>query len=126
MRYTQMRMLIIRSEQMRAFESAELARWIGAHVREFFPVHCRALGTTGVVEMVREGISKAAAWGFTEPRHCCQYVAIMFLFGEDFDRREKWVAEVLNEEPSLPPAARMAGLFDAARARLRRLAGQGS
>ena len=120
--------LSIRAQQMRAFETAALAGWIEAHIREFFPEHCQALGPAGLARVVEQGIAKAARLGFTDARHCCQFVKLTIMFGEDFERTEPWAIEALGASEALAGTSgkqaelRIGHLFEAGMEQLRSLA----
>ncbi len=93
--------LVIRQAQLEAFAAAAeqgFERRLVKLLRQQFPDDCVDLGDDGVTEVVELGIQRAAAHGLQVEGDVCLFVAMMFLFGPEFD-----------EDPALPWAARVLG-----------------
>lgn len=115
-------MLTIRDEQFKAFSQAGVKKfeeWMLAHLRRFFPKECLVLGDAPVLETIRKGIDRAAAYEMTSKSDVCKYIDLMVVFGPDFDtdKRFPWAGEVLAERRS--SSAKMQALHAAARKHLR-------
>jgi len=81
-------MLQLRKEQMQAFAAAAEERFaveLVDHLFHFSPFHARQLGTDVVGSIVRYGIEKAKAYGFTQKGPIRFYLELMFLLGSAFD-----------------------------------------
>lgn len=119
-------MLVIRREQMRAFEDAHFIEWLRQHLSGFFPERCLELGPEGVSHAIADGLARARARGFQEPEDLCRFLDLMFAFGFQFDRDESysWAYELLNAPEITSPTERMDLLIAAAKAHL--LAAQGA
>jgi hypothetical protein len=119
-------MLVIRREQMRAFEDAHFIEWLRQHLSGFFPERCLELGPEWVSHAIADGLARARARGFQEPEDLCRFLDLMFAFGFQFDRDESysWASELLNAPEITSPTERMDLLIAAAKAHL--LAAQGA
>jgi hypothetical protein len=116
--------LVVRRAQLDALgepRRLEFVERTARHLARFFPERCAALGEEEVKAAVQHGIRRAAAHGFTTERDVCKYIDLMFLFGWDFDRGERWAAETLAQ--SAPAAERLEALFDRAMRRASRAPG---
>ncbi len=105
----------IRPEQYGALDELAISDFearVTAHIQEFFPQQCEELGPKGTHEFIRYGIAKAASYEITDETEVCQYIDLMFGFGEDFDSdpEQAWAAQVLNS-PQVPPLERMSTLL---------------
>jgi hypothetical protein len=81
-------MLVIRRQQMLAFESTALQSFedeMVAHSREFSPRLCEVLGDEQLRLAVRSAISRAMAYGLTNRGPIRLFIELMFLFGSGFD-----------------------------------------
>lgn len=112
-------MLLIRREQMEAFQKAALTRFecqMVAHLQEFAPTHCEALTNSGVLEVVRLGINRASKYGLTHRGPVRLHIELMFLMGSyfDIDPQLQWVAAALNDPKTLNQDDRANCLYDAA------------
>ncbi len=101
-------MLVIRPEQMEAFEQAALRNFeqrAAEHLRETFPKHARFLGEGGVRDVVRHGLEKARGYGFSSERGFLLYLELMLLVGGGFDEDPQlpWAAQVLSSQSSAEP-----------------------
>lgn len=113
-------MLVIRNEQMRAFEDAQFIEWLRQHLSRFFPERCLELGPETVSNTIADGLARARARGFQEPADLCRFLDLMFAFGLQFDRDESypWASELLNAPEITNPTERMDLLIAAAKAHL--------
>ena len=81
-------MLIIRREQVEAFEQAALRAFeneMVGHSREFSPILCELLGEEQLRGALRQAMSRAQSYGFTNQGPIRLYVELMFLCGSHFD-----------------------------------------
>jgi hypothetical protein len=81
-------MLVIRREQMDAFREASLRSFEDAMVRHLFafaPSHSSGIGEDNVRRVVRLGLERASAYGFTNRGPVRFYLELMFQFGSYFD-----------------------------------------
>ncbi|MFT3771553.1 MAG: hypothetical protein QM820_39565 [Minicystis sp.] len=70
-------MLKIKKRQMdalRRYVRGSFEDAMCAHVAQYFPRKCAALGEPGVREVVRYGVERAAAHGFEEPQEMGAYI----------------------------------------------------
>lgn len=110
-------MLVIRSEQLRAFEGAlvdgfvaRAAQWVAEHHAD----QARALGADGVRKSVREAIRRARLAGIVDEHGILLYLRAMYERGHEFDR-EPWAAFL--GDPAVEPATKLVELADALRGR---------
>jgi hypothetical protein len=97
--------LRIRPEQLAALDAAMVANLrqrIVEHVHDCWPDECRALGD-GVKTMVRDGMARAAEYGFTTEIDVAAFVDFTFLLGARFDTEEEFVRETLANPDLAPP-----------------------
>jgi hypothetical protein len=118
-------MLIIREQQMKAFERAAEARFaetLAGHITETFPAACGALGPAQVRKFVETGIARAAHHGFHMERDIYLYLCLMFMLGSWFDEdvQLNWAARHL----AVPSPGRMRKLHEAALKYLDEVAGE--
>jgi hypothetical protein len=88
-------MLIIRKEQMKAFENDALRRFEGEmllHSKEFTPRLCKVLGDEQLRVAVRQAMERADSYGFTNRGPIRLYIELMFLYGSDFDTDPQYPA----------------------------------
>lgn len=112
-------MLIIRSDQKRAFPRAveeNLECRLVAHAQRVFPEQCERMGEPAVRERVRAGMAAARRWGIEGQYDVSRYVDLLFLLGPDFGADDgcPWARPILAD-PSLAPAARLDKLYERAR-----------
>jgi hypothetical protein len=87
-----------------------------AHVNQFFPDQCQALGAAAVHEWIAHGIEQAQRYGIVAERDVSKYIDIMFVFGRDFDAgsRYPWAAPILLAR-AVDPTHKLNYLFETAR-----------
>jgi len=81
-------MIKVRSAQMKVFEDEALKRFeneMVLHSKEFSPRLCEVLGDDQLRVAVRQSMSRADSYGFTNRGSVRLYIELMFLFGSDFD-----------------------------------------
>jgi hypothetical protein len=105
-------MLVIRAEQIAAFEQAMLSSFecsLVEHLREFAPSDAQELGLAALRRVVREGRESAARLGITDRDDIRLYTELMFLLGSGFatDPQYAWAAAALAE-PETPQESRAA------------------
>jgi hypothetical protein len=105
--------LTVRAAQIDALSAAHLERQIAEHLRGFASARCEELGD-GLGDFVRGGIAKARRLGFEAAGHVAQFVALMALFGPDFDTdpRLPWAGEILRDPEIEHPGTRMVLLVE--------------
>jgi hypothetical protein len=108
-------MLLIRESQMQMLSRESSFEWMAAHLREFFPAECEALGADGLDERITDGIGSAASYGFESQVHISQYLDLTFVLGPDFDADPSlpWAASILSN-PALSAERRMELLLETA------------
>ena len=94
-------MIKVRSAQMKVFEDEALKRFeneMVLHSKEFSPRLCEVLGDDQLRVAVRQAMSRADRYGFTNRGPLRLYIEMMFLFGSDFDTDPQYpeVAEILD------------------------------
>ena len=112
-------MLKIRKEQMDAFSEAALRSFEGrmaAHLGEFFPKQCKALGEAHVRDTIRYGIERAKTFGIVSSRDVAKYVVLMIALGRNFDGDPKlpWAGDILRDSELADPGVRVDLLYDEA------------
>lgn len=108
-------MLVIHEEQVEALRQAGLHRFeeeMAAHLAEFSPAHCEALGEERLRQAVHLGVAQAYGHGFTFRGPVRLYLELMLLFGGHFDTDPQypWAAEAmegLTEETQMPHAVQL-------------------
>jgi len=96
-------MLVIRAEQMDMLKEAALRSFEDAMVRHlylFAPHHCEGIGEENVRRVIRLGLERSAAYGFTARGPVRFYLELMFMFGSHFDtdpQLPRWTAEILQD-----------------------------
>jgi hypothetical protein len=81
-------MLKIRKEQVEVFEQAAVRNFeeqMVQHLKEFAPRHSEIIGESGVRQVIRLGLERAAKYGLTNRGPVRFYIELMFMFGSDFD-----------------------------------------
>lgn len=94
-------MLIIRKEQMKAFENDALRRFedeMVVHSKEFTPRLCKVIGDEQLRVALRQTMERADTYGFTNRGPIRLYIELMFLYGNDFDTDPQYpsLGKVLN------------------------------
>jgi hypothetical protein len=72
------------------------------HLERFFPAHCAALGPEATRRAISRGVDRAASYRIVGQRDVCNFIDVMFLFGEDFDRVHLWAASALTAHDTTP------------------------
>jgi hypothetical protein len=110
-------MLIIRDQQMRAFELSLFEDWLVGHLQRHFPDKCLEMDATKINDFIAIGLQKARSHGFYEEPHICHYIDLMMVFGQDFDSNPQlpWVGNILHNPSSITaPDQRVEMLHEAA------------
>jgi hypothetical protein len=115
-------MLKIRESQLEVFsrlDAETFEEWVFAHLHQFFPRRCAALGKPRLYRLIRSGIESANRYNITAKADVCKYIDLMLVLGPDFekDSRYPWAADILKQKTS--PRVRMRELLGAARKHLR-------
>jgi hypothetical protein len=110
-------MLIIREEQMKAFEDVALRNFeneMVEHIQQFAPQQSEIIGEPGVRKVVKLGIDRAGNYDFTNKGPVRFYLELMFMLGSDFDTDPQypWVAEILNDQNIKDQMARAESLYN--------------
>jgi len=93
--------VIIRAEQMRAFEQAARQRFeaeMVAHSKDFAPQLCAVIGDEQLRVALRSAMTRAEGYGFTYRGPMRLFIEMMFLCGSAFDTDPQYAAvgEVLR------------------------------
>jgi hypothetical protein len=104
-------MLTVRSEQLSAFRHAAARRFESSLVKALqplFPLMTRKLGELALRDIVRHGITRAREYGIVRQRDVGRYLAVMMMFGPDFDLRPSsgWLYTILRDPRLSNSAAR--------------------
>jgi hypothetical protein len=103
-------MLVIRHEQLAAFERARVDDFVeraSGWLRERHPEPARPLGDDGVRATVRDAIARSARAGIVSEDGVLLYLRAMVEAGHDFDR-EPWAGFL--RDPRLDPAQKLVKL----------------
>jgi hypothetical protein len=114
-------MLAIRDAQVAAFAGDGFRRWMEAHLMEFFPERCRAMGPRAVAAAVQAGRDAAAAHGLADDDDVRRYIDVTFALGDGSDDFP-WVGEILADPALGAPSYRVHTLEQAALEYLRQRA----
>jgi len=117
-------MLMIRKLQKEALVRASLERFVdvvAVHLRQHFPLECRAMGEPLVREKVRQGIASASRHDVRIQQDVCRYVVLAFVLGDGFDADPKlpWAGEILRDESIKSQTSRIHHLYRRAQEHLR-------
>ena len=108
-------MLILRKDQMEAFQQAAIASFENemlAHSQAFSPKLSQVIGEQPLRLAVRSGIERAGGYGFTNRGPIRLFIELMFLFGSGFDSDPQypWAASILHDtSPQMRRADRLYG-----------------
>jgi hypothetical protein len=81
-------MLTIRAEQMERFEEAATKGFedrMLPFLTSYFPEQSKQLGEENIRALIQYGISRSRAYGIVTEIDVGQYIALMFIFGGNFD-----------------------------------------
>jgi hypothetical protein len=95
-------MLVIRRQQIEAFEKAvedAFSSFVSAIIRRDFPKHVQALPDPMLRARTAEGVRRAKAYGLTLDNDIVQFVALLFTIHWHFDHCEPF-ASILAETPA--------------------------
>jgi len=124
-------MLLIREDQLEMFRRRARARFDGELARHFlatYPYECReAGGEAAVLELVHQGVGRAAEHGYTIQNQAGLYIGLTFMLGVDFDSDPQipWAGRGLDDESVEDPQERILRLYTTAVDYLRATAGDG-
>lgn len=113
--------MLIRKQQMQLFEDTEVRRFtdfMRDHLRRHFPRHCEALDADGLDRAIAAGIERAASHRIVSERDVCKFIDLQFAFGEAFDQKQPWAAEVFADVEIRNPTTRVEELMNRAEAHL--------
>ena len=93
--------MVIRAEQMRAFEQAarrQFEQEMVAHSKDFSPPLCEVIGDDQLLVALRSAMTRAEGYGFTYRGPIRLFIEMMFLCGSAFDTdpQYKAVGEILR------------------------------
>lgn len=86
-------MLIIRAEQMRAFEEAAVRRFAeraADFLERRFPERCRELGREAVLRTVHAVTSKAESYDLVSEVDVISFLRLMYRLGHELDPDAAW------------------------------------
>jgi hypothetical protein len=112
-------MLIIRKEQMKAFEDVSEQNFeneLIKHISDYFPIHWRMAGEEALRRVVRLGIVQAKQYGVLGEREIYLYVSLMLYLGSHFhtDPLIPWTARYLTDKAATNSFQRIEKTFDRA------------
>ncbi len=92
--------MIIRAEQMKAFEEAAVENFdagVAAELKQHYPKHCEAMGDGALRTLVRSGREQASKHGFKTSRSIRLYIHLMPALGSYFagDPQLPWAGAIL-------------------------------
>jgi hypothetical protein len=95
-------MLVIRNAQLEALRLSAVSQFereMIDHLYDFSPRHCAVIRETGVREVIRAGVDRAAEFGFTSYGPVRLFIELAFMFGIDFakDPQHRWTEPGLTE-----------------------------
>lgn len=111
-------MLTIRSEQIEVFRAVLIdprsENLLIAHLRRHFAREWREIGEAGMQSVVKDGMRRAAGWGFRTTRERCLFISLMLLLGSHFDNDPQlpWARMLLAQDPEGHPWQRIVKLYD--------------
>ncbi len=116
--------MIIRRDQMAAFQHAAFLQWMECHIMAYFPAECARIESDSRSQTIAAGIARANTYGFVAPEDICQFVDLLFALHPEFDNDEAlpWARRLLNDPTIVEPAVRLDLLVDTARDYLRGVA----
>jgi len=102
-RYPTRGIVIIRKAQLEPAAKAAAAAFeqeMVNHLFSFSPKHCEVIKEPGVREVIRLGLQRAEAFGFTFRGPVRLFIELMFMFGSEFatDPQHPWAAAALQDK----------------------------
>jgi len=83
-------MWTIREEQVESFRQVAVKKFedeMVPRLTKLFPRTANKLGESGLRDVIRHGINRAREYGIVRRRDVGRYIAVMLMFGPNFDRR---------------------------------------
>ena len=95
-------LVIIRREQMDAFEAVKLPdfeNFMVTHLMDFTPLHSKTIGTEGIRAIIRSGVERSKAYGLNKKGPVRLFIEMVFLMGVDFDTDPQfpWIRTALED-----------------------------
>ncbi len=123
-------MLIIRPEQMRALEQAQVERFANelvAHIKTFAPIQFKSMGEEAVRNTISIGIKQSRQYGFTLRGPVRFYVEMMFILGSYFDTDPQYhgIIQALFDKNEADEMSRADRLHEALLAYIETVSGKG-
>jgi hypothetical protein len=113
-------MWTIRQQQLEVFRANALQKFeteMVGHLTKLFPQLSKKLGDPGLRVVISHGVKRAREYGIVRKKDVGRYIAVMLMFGPDFDRKKTSgpLCSVMRD-PRLQndPNARVAALCKAA------------
>ena len=112
-------MLTITQEQMAVFREPAIEGYVkrtAVHLKELFPEDFAAMGEHKLDETIRQGIQRAASYGFILQGDVRRYLELSVRLGADFDSDPQfpWASSILNDESIEDAATKIDRLYFAA------------
>jgi hypothetical protein len=89
-------MLVIRKEQIHAFDQTLLRRWILSYLKSCYPEATAALESRALSTLADQAISRAKASGIETDEDIRKYAHLVFVLGADFETLP-WVAAIWDD-----------------------------
>lgn len=111
--------MVIRASQWQAMEVVSREQFIDrmvVHLKRYFPDPCKALGDVKLREVIVAQWAKANTYKFETEYGVCQYLNLVFSFGENFDQEPAcaWARPHLEAENDPTEEARTDRLHEEA------------
>ena len=96
-------MLSMRPNQMKVLAqhtTRNFERRAMEHLRRCFPEQSKALGEQGLLELIRDGISRTESYAIDTEREVVKYIDLMVVFGREFDTHPRYpeARRILTDE----------------------------
>jgi hypothetical protein len=108
-------MLVIRDQQMAAFEDGLLRNWIVQYLKSAYPIQCAGIAAESLEALVRGSIADAKARRLKDAATVRKYVHVAFLLGRDFPKNPSldWARRILDDPRFRHEGVRLRALEDA-------------
>lgn len=112
-------MLIIRKEQMKAFDQIDFpafSKEMADHISKHFPGHSKVFGDKAISNVIHQGFERAKAYDFTTRHEVCLFIDMMIMLGSGFDTDPQmtWAGDILNDKNFSDPTIKIERLYDRA------------
>jgi hypothetical protein len=108
-------MLVIREQQMAAFDDGLLRNWIVQYLKSAYPVQCAGIEAETLDALVRGSVADAKTRRLKDSATVRKYVHVAFLLGRDFPKNPRldWARRILDDPRFRHEGVRLRALEDA-------------